>query len=43
MTTFTPSSQDDLNDPFFAASFDTWRNAPEDVDPADTFAIYCAF
>jgi hypothetical protein len=43
MTTFIPSSEDDLSDPFFNAWFDAWRNAPEDVDPADTFAIYCAF
>ena len=43
MTTFVPSSEDDLSDLFFAALFDTWRNAPEDVDPADSFAIYCAF
>ena len=43
MPTFIPSSEDDLSDPFFAALFDAWRNAPEDVDPADSFAIYCAF
>jgi hypothetical protein len=43
MRTLIPTSDDDLNEEFFAAWFDTWGDPPEDFDPADAFAIYCAF
>ena len=43
MRTLIPSSDDELNEEFFAAWFDNWCHAAEDFDPADAFATYCAF
>ena len=43
MITFIPSSYDQLSDAFFGAWFDLWCDSPDDVDPADAFATYCAF
>ena len=43
MRTLIPTSDDDLNEEFFAAWFDNWCSPPDDIDPADDYATYCAF
>lgn len=43
MRTLIPTSDDDLNEEFFAAWFDAWSNLPDDSDPADDYAAFCAF
>jgi hypothetical protein len=43
MRTLIPSSDDELSEEFFAAWFDNWSRLPENSDPADVFAAYCAF
>ena len=43
MTAFIPTCHDDLSDPFFAAWFDAWCVQCDELDPADSFATFCAF
>jgi hypothetical protein len=43
MRTLIPTSDDELNEEFFAAWFENWNNLPDDIDPADDYATYCAF
>ena len=43
MTTFCPTSHDELSDVYFAAWFDAWTCLPDAVDPADAFATFCGF
>ena len=43
MTTFCPTSNDELSDDYFAAWFELWRLHADEFDPADSFATYCAF
>jgi hypothetical protein len=43
MRTLIPSSDDELNEDFFAAWFDLWSTLQDDLDPADAYAAYCAF
>ena len=43
MRTLIPSSDDDLNEEFFAAWFESWSKAQDEFDPADDFAAYCGF
>jgi hypothetical protein len=43
MRTLIPSSDDELNEEFFAAWFSLWSTLQDDVDPADAYAAYCAF
>jgi hypothetical protein len=43
MRTLIPTSDDELNEEFFAAWFNSWLNLPDDTDPADLYAAYCAF
>ena len=43
MRTLIPSSDDELNEDFFAAWFDLWSTLQDDLDPADTYAAYCPF
>ena len=42
MRTLIPTSDDDLNEEFFAAWFEMWSRSSDDVDPSDAYAIYCA-
>jgi hypothetical protein len=43
MRTLIPSSDDDVNEEFFAAWFESWSNLRDDVEPEDDYATYCAF
>jgi hypothetical protein len=43
MRTLIPTSDDDLNEEFFAAWFESWSKVQDDADLSDTFATYCAF
>jgi hypothetical protein len=42
MRTLIPTSDDELNEEFFAAWFASWSSAHDDADPADEYAAYCA-
>ena len=41
MRTLIPTSDDDLNEEFFAAWFQSWSDAHDHVEPADALAAYC--
>jgi hypothetical protein len=43
MRTLIPTSDDELNEEFFAAWFETWQKLADETDPADVYAAYCAF
>jgi hypothetical protein len=43
MRTLIPTSDDELSEEFFSAWFDVWSNLRDDSDPADDYAVFCAF
>jgi len=43
MRTLIPTSDDELDEEFFAAWFQSWSEIPDDSDPADVYAEYCAY
>jgi hypothetical protein len=43
MTAYIPTSSDELSEEFFAAWFHAWCNQPDEIDPADALATFCAF